>query len=377
MEVLLILFGVAIVEAYLFLPPVRSALKNRFGIDVYPFVILWRRKTGVRPSKLKRYKYLKIFFTIGIILVFLWTAVFYVFMVPAIFRFLEGFAQGKAAQSPLVPLIPGITIKGIYIVYFALAASVAIAFHELLHALAARSENVRLKSWGVGVLFIFPLAFVEVDEESFRASKMSTRLRILGAGILANTIIAIIAFLILQLVISGATTAVLIVDVDRGWPADMAGIKAGDIIVAINGTSISRITDLAQVLKPYANMSVQFVVKIFRPGEGIMSFLVKKPSTYNRLGIRVTETFVIKSPTGSYVEDVFRLQSFYILQWMYIINASLAVINAAPLFITDGGKIISELADRLGLAGKALSITLQSITAILIIITISLALLTL
>ncbi|RLG88357.1 MAG: hypothetical protein DRO15_03035 [Thermoprotei archaeon] len=62
---------------------------------------------------------------------------------------------------------------------------------------------------------------------------------------------------------------------------------------------------------------------------------------------------------------------------MYIINASLAVINAAPLFITDGGKIISELADRLGLAGKALSITLQSITAILIIITISLALLTL
>ena len=377
MEVLLILFGVAIVEAYLFLPPVRSALKNRFGIDVYPFVILWRRKTGVRPSKLKRYKYLKIFFTIGIILVFLWTAVFYVFMVPAIFRFLEGFAQGKAAQSPLVPLIPGITIKGIYIVYFALAASVAIAFHELLHALAARSENVRLKSWGVGVLFIFPLAFVEVDEESFRASKMSTRLRILGAGILANTIIAIIAFLILQLVISGATTAVLIVDVDRGWPADMAGIKAGDIIVAINGTSISRITDLAQVLKPYANMSAQFVVKIFRPGEGIMSFLVKKPSTYNRLGIRVTETFVIKSPTGSYVEDVFRLQSFYILQWMYIINASLAVINAAPLFITDGGKIISELADRLGLAGKALSITLQSITAILIIITISLALLTL
>ena len=377
MEILLILLGIAIVESYLFLPPIRAALKNKFGIDVYPFIILWRRKTEAKPMRIKNRKYLKIFFTIGVVLVFLWTAVFYVFMVPAILRFLEGFAHGKAEQSPLVPLIPGITIKGIYIVYFALAASVAIAFHELLHALAARSEGVKLRSWGVGVLFIFPLAFVETDEDSFRNSKMSTRLRILGAGILANTIIALIAFLALQLVTSGATTAVLIVDIDNGWPADIAGIKAGDIILSINGTNISKISDLAQVLKPYANMSVQFIVKIFRPGEGIMEFLVRKPSTYERLGIRVTETFIRKTGVGSYIEDTLRLQGYYILQWMYIINASLAMINAAPLFITDGGKIISELASKLGLAGRALSMILQSITAILVIITISLALLTL
>jgi len=365
---------IAIVELYLLIPPVRFLLKRKFGIEVYPFMILWKKRAEAKP--IKKNRAIKVLFSIGLGLVFIWIAIFYIFIVPAMVGFIEGIFQGREAQPPIVPIIAGVTIKGIYILYFALAASIAVLFHELLHVLAARSEGVKLRSWGIGLLFIFPLAFVEFDEESFRSSGIMAKLRILSAGILANTIVAVVAFLVLQIITSNALTAVVVVEVDKNWPADLAGMKNGDIIMSINNSKIRSIRDLAQILKPYSNSTALFLVKVFRPGIGPKILKVLKPSEYPRLGIRVTETFVTQSPSGMYVVDTPKIHSFRILQWIYIINASLAAINAAPLFITDGGKIVSELTNRFGSLGKMISSTIQSFTVILVIVTISLALIT-
>ncbi len=370
------LLVIAVIELYLMTPPVRNYLARRFGVDVRPFMIIWRRSVELHQLQVARNRVLTAVLTVGIALIFVWMVIFYVFIVPSIIGFIGNLAHGKAATAPLIPLIPGVTVKGIFILYFALSASIAIAIHEIMHAVAARNEGVGLKSWGLGVLFIFPLAFVEMDEESYNRSRMSSKLRIVSAGVLSNTVLALIALALINIVLMTSSTAVLIVSVDHGWPAEKAGIASGDIILDINGTKISGIRDLIKVITPYRNTTALFILKVYRPGEGIKYVKVLKPDTYPRLGIRVTETFVSVSDSKVY-EDAARLHLFYFLQWLYIINASIAVINAIPLFITDGGRLLHELCMRTGSIGRYLSLAIQSTTAAIVIASIALALITL
>lgn len=146
------------------------------------------------------------------------------------------------------------------IVVFVLALFVAIIIHELGHFLTARRAKVKVEEFGIGIpprLFgirrgetvysvnAIPVgAFVRTAGEndptvprSLASKGPWTRLGVYVAGPLANVLLAFVllsAFNALPYsVIAG--NGLMVHEVTEGFPAQQAGIMAGDVILEIEG----------------------------------------------------------------------------------------------------------------------------------------------
>ncbi|HLI46062.1 MAG TPA: site-2 protease family protein, partial [Geobacterales bacterium] len=154
-------------------------------------------------------------------------------------------AIGQA--SPIIPIIFGVTFTPpldqliIILIVIALAA----IFHELFHGFIASSQEMKLKSTGAGLIFMIPIAFVELDDESLKNFPARKKLRMLGAGSFVNLLQAMI-FLALILSyplaiawgFSYSSNGVLIYGITDNSPASNAGLLVGDAIIALNHTPI-------------------------------------------------------------------------------------------------------------------------------------------
>jgi membrane-associated protease RseP (regulator of RpoE activity) len=215
------------------------------------------------------------------------------------------------------------------------------------------------------------LAYVKVNEEVFSKTLLRVKARILSAGVLANALLALLAIAIMPAVTAGLSTQVVIMDVvsdDPNAPAAKAGLPVPSIINAINGTSINSVYDLKRVLKQYENDTVVLALEltpaviddeIVKPIDDTSVYYVNKPAGRWRLGIYVGELFSATTPRQSIMLGRF-------LFWFYIVNISLGVFNAAPLYITDGGRLISEILSKYGLG--SLNNVVQSGTVLFTVI---------
>jgi membrane-associated protease RseP (regulator of RpoE activity) len=130
-----------------------------------------------------------------VILILLWTVYDYV-REPLI---------AETIQSPpvvlLIPYFPSIFgldsfFPPFYFTYFIIVISVVLIVHEGFHGIFMRYAGVRIKS--TGIAFFGPIlgAFVEQDEKEMDKASKKNQMAILGAGVFANLIVAIIFFLI-------------------------------------------------------------------------------------------------------------------------------------------------------------------------------------
>jgi len=159
------------------------------------------------------------------------------------------------------------------IVVFVLALFVAIIFHELGHFITARRAKVKVEEFGIGIpprLFgirrgetIYSVnaipfgAFVRTAGENDPTVPRSlagkgpwTRLGVYVAGPLANILLAFVllsAFNALPYsVIAG--NGLMVHEVTEDYPAEEAGIKAGDIILEIEGQPVHRRSDVHSIV---------------------------------------------------------------------------------------------------------------------------------
>lgn len=105
---------------------------------------------------------------------------------------------------PLIPYFPQIfgassLFPPFYFIYFILALIIVAFSHEFAHGIFARANNVRIKSTGVAFLGPILGAFVEQDDKQMTSKGKIPQMAILGAGVFANIIMAIIFFLLLLL----------------------------------------------------------------------------------------------------------------------------------------------------------------------------------
>ena len=98
--------------------------------------------------------------------------------------------SGGTEPIALVPVIPGITIPLQILPYFFVAIMIGAAVHELAHGIAARVENVDLKSTGIFIFVLLFGAFVEPEEQSLLSKSRRSQMRIMAAGALANMVVA-------------------------------------------------------------------------------------------------------------------------------------------------------------------------------------------
>ncbi|GAB7015729.1 site-2 protease family protein [Methanogenium cariaci] len=123
--------------------------------------------------------------------------------------------------------------------------------HEFGHAILCRVEDIKVKSTGILVAVIPIGAFVEPDEEEVEKAPRSAKIRMYGAGITNNLVVALICFVAIVLLLGMATpsSVPMIQGVYKDYPAGLAGISPDSVIDAIDGVHVESRTDVSDLLQ--------------------------------------------------------------------------------------------------------------------------------
>lgn len=103
--------------------------------------------------------------------------------------------------APLIPYFPELFgvqsfFPPFYFTYFLVALAIVAVVHEFSHGIFMRRFGIKIKS--TGMVFLGPIlgAFVEEDRKSFEKKKISEQMTVLGAGVFANLVFALIFYLL-------------------------------------------------------------------------------------------------------------------------------------------------------------------------------------
>jgi len=179
-------------------------------------------------------RFWRVFFYIGIVIGYISVGFIMYFLA---FNLYELITNPKPTNA-VVPLIPGITVTGMPLVYVLIAIGVIAVSHEIAHGIAARLESVKLKSVGLMVLIVLFAAFVEIDEYSMSKRKKFGRLSVYAAGSFANFVVGLFAFIFMTSMYASNPAGVLVQSTVYGGPS-YGLLQPKDVIIKVNGTSIT------------------------------------------------------------------------------------------------------------------------------------------
>lgn len=258
-------------------------------------------------------------------------------------------------EAPQVSIVlPGVEMPGSTIFvpfgYGILALATVIIVHEFSHGILSRAEGIKIDSIGLLLFTILPGAFVEPDEEELKESSKLSRLRVYGAGSMANITLAVIAILICS-AISGAVihqdfseNGIEINRVVEGSPADGV-LKEGMVLEAIDNKSVDSPTDYMDIVSnttPNTNLSV-----LTDEGEYVLT-LDKNPNNDSRgyIGIQAQQHYEINPDVSAVWGDTLPWVWFSIyelFQWIFILNLGVGLFNLLPMKPLDGGHMLETL----------------------------------
>jgi regulator of sigma E protease len=205
------------------------------------------------------------------------------------------------------------------IIATAIVLGILVFVHELGHFLLAKKLGVAVLKFSLGFgpkligkkigeteyqIAAFPLGgFVkplgedpseEVKEEdrprSLWAQPIWKRSLIIGAGPLFNFILAAALFSSINLFGIPYYPA-KIGEVSPGLPAEMAGLKKGDVVLSVNGEEVMRWDDLSMIIRN--SKGKDLLLKVKRDGEALEIKVTPKPSTQKDLFGEEISVFVI------------------------------------------------------------------------------------
>lgn len=296
-------------------------------------------------------------------------------------------------------LIPGVNdfVPSTFAVWFALVFAVVI--HEFGHGLLSRVEKIRVKYTGILALMIPIGAFVESDEEEIEKSPLATKLRMFAAGITNNMVVGGVCIVALVLLLGPIVpgTVPFVQGIYEGYPADLAGMQPGTMILAIDGVPVANSTDMSAILSstmPGQTIQVLGEFKgeqqmyditltaippeaagsvIGSDGSGFMGVLygntravtdtlhaLTHPSTPGQALVSVLNFLVLPfssisgssslsilvtdTPDPAFLSAPFEgfWEVVHVLYWCAWVNILLGTFNALPLGPLDGGQMLRE-----------------------------------
>jgi membrane-associated protease RseP (regulator of RpoE activity) len=307
---------------------------EKHGLEVRPAYFIykskWMKNALDRISKSKQIVW-KMLANIGIVLAFGMMIFGIYFLADNLVRF--HVSVGEA--SPVVPILPGITLPLSWLPYFFAAATVAILTHEFAHGIAARVEKISVKSAGIVAALVFFGGFVEPDEEELGKARKSSKLRIIAAGSSTN----FVTFLLVTLLMIGLfapSSGILIQGVREDGPAANAGLQQWDIVYAINSTPILTADKFKQYIMNYS----------VRPGQ-ILNFSTYRGNILITTGTNSSGGVSIGILYSDYyplrvleISPIITVNLNMFLNWLSLIAGSVAIFNMLPLYPFDGEKFV-------------------------------------
>ncbi len=308
-----------------------------------PFFFMWKtERLNAFLTKMGK-KFPIIFFNIGVIVGF--GGMFFAFWMFGD-NLIKFFIQPSQAGG-VVPIIPGITITGLPLVYMLIALAVAILTHEFAHGFASSKDNIPIKSSGLLGFFVMFGAFVEPDEEAFENDATpKARMRLLAAGSFANIAWS---FVFLAILLNFSTIASIaynppsgayIYQTSPGSPGAEA-LSVGDVIIGLNDTEIRAWSDVSIFMADALNGS-QVTVHTLEGSVTIILAGSETNGTRGYIGIYGADYWEPKPGWNLILDPMFIFHAQQIVLWCYIILISLALFNLLPVPALDGDKLLSN-----------------------------------
>ena len=196
---------VAIVAAwFLFYAVARILRLEERGVELHPFYALFK-STSLNSILLRLGKWRPgLWRVLGNIGVALFPGQV-VFMTWLLFMNLYKFMFVPTEASPVMPLIPGVTIRFSSLPWFLAAAGVVILLHELAHGVQCVVEGVRVKSAALLLAVVTFGGAVEPEEADLEAASLMSRLRIFAFGSFINLVTGVLIIIVFYFTRGGIT----------------------------------------------------------------------------------------------------------------------------------------------------------------------------
>jgi membrane-associated protease RseP (regulator of RpoE activity) len=336
---------------------------NRYGLEAHPLYLLYKTErfnTFLLRLSEKHQRFWRIFATVG-----LGVSIFEMALAIYFLTFnLHNFLFTPQAATPIVPMLPGVTINLRWVPYILIAIGITATTHEMAHGILAYLEQIPVKSSG---LFLLPIAFgafVELDDDVFKTAKLVSKLRILVVGSLTNLATGLVATILLFSLFTASSSGVLVMAVSVNGPADEAGIQPWTVIYRIDGVDTRNLDELItflRTLKPHVTVTVETSVGT--------RLLVTDVSSYNssrgRIGLlEYSEYYPLR--IGE-IHPQLTYHFLMLLNWVSLILINMAIFNMLPLYPFDGEALIASiLKAKLGNASRSLRIAINVVVFFLL-----------
>jgi membrane-associated protease RseP (regulator of RpoE activity) len=344
------MFDLEIVSTIIFFALIGFFLiKDRKNIQFSYGIIIrkWKRGKEIIDRFVKKYEnFLRIVGNVAIIIGIGASLVGIYFLVSWTIRLKQAFAL-------VLPTVAGYQIPGPVISipfwYWIVGVFVVIASHETMHAIFSRAAKIPIKSYGVLLLFLFPIgAFVDIDIKKVKKLKLAKKLRIFAAGSFGNFLVGLIVFLLFMASTNVSDRLIESVGIKfkpiPNTPA--AEVNLTGIIYQIDNQTIKDRTDLANVLN---QTKIGQNITIFTTSGSFTLKTTEHPEIKGRAYIGITEineVYKYKIFLKGYVPEylVNSLLVWYkLLVWLTLLSVGVGMANLLPMKPFDGGYIFEEI----------------------------------
>jgi regulator of sigma E protease len=205
-----------------------------------------------------------------------------------------------------------------YVVVFLVILTIVVFIHEAGHFLVARYNGVKVEVFSIGFgpeiwgytaksgtrwrVSLLPLGgyvkmFGDADPSSatgdgrpmteaekavsFRYKRVGQRAAIVFAGPAANFLFAILGLAGMFMVLGQQITEPVVGQVHAGMAAEEAGLKAGDRIVAVNGSAVDRFQDIQRIVR----LEIENPLELTIERDGQRFPVIAKPRIIERRGM--------------------------------------------------------------------------------------------
>jgi membrane-associated protease RseP (regulator of RpoE activity) len=330
-------------------------IKNKSKIEFHKIYLLYKTKAGIELiDKIAKWRFWKWWAYLGIPVGFLGMFAIFGLLFTQMIEILTQPSVGKSVQL----ILPGISMGSVgpfmFMPFwtFIICITVIILVHEGAHGIISRVHNLKIRSTGLGLFTIIPLAFVEPDEKQLDKSSVMTQLSVFAAGPFANICTAFVVVLISSFVLIPMAGNVLepagleISDVLNDFPAQQAGILPDDTIIAVNGIDT---LDTASFEKQMLMLNPGESATLTLQDRDVLIETVANPTEEAKpyIGISFKQSLKSTSETrlGMFFSDVL-LYLINLASWLVMLNIGIALINLLPLGPVDGGRMLKTGLER-------------------------------
>ena len=188
----------------------------------------------------------RLWFDLGVLVGLLLMAFAFFIMILTLYQSMV--KEELKGEQVLTPLMPGVNLPWNEVSYYFFTIIACGVFHEVGHALAAITEQVRINGFGMFILFIYPGAFVDLHSDHLTVISPRRQLRIYCAGVWHNVILSVtmlfflqtLPYLLLPFYSQGQGAVITSIDKDSVL---YSKLSPGDSLIQINSCPITSSRD--------------------------------------------------------------------------------------------------------------------------------------